>query len=135
MRSFPLTVLTPLGTFFDGEIEALTLVTSEGEIGIMAGRESAVIAVEKGVIRYVKNGETVYLSEDGGVFEMKGGKGVLLCSAVYDRKTEAEDRVKRAQALEKERERQKQSLSEYKLGQASLAKAFDKLKRARHNIK
>jgi len=66
---------------------------------------------------------------------MKGGKGVLLCSAVYDRKTEAEDREKRAKALEKERERQKQSLSEYKLGQASLAKAFDKLKRARHNIK
>ena len=135
MRTFRLTVLTPFGTFFEGEIESLTLITSTGEIGIMAGRESAAIAVEKGVIRYVRNGETVFLSEDGGVFEMKNGEGVLLCSSIYPEATAEEERAKREKALETERERQKQSLSEYKLGQAALAKAFDNLRRARHNIK
>ena len=133
MRSFRLTVLTPFGKFFEGEIESLTLLTEDGEIGILAGRESASVSVKEGVIHYVKDGKTVRLSEDGGVFEMKNGEGVLMCPAIYDERTAKEDREKRALALQKEKERQKQSLSEYKLGQAALAKAFDKLKRARHN--
>ena len=135
MRSFSLIVLTPFGTFFEGEVESVTLWTSEGEMGILAGREKTKIAVDPGVIRWVQGGETKRFSEDGGIFEMRENGAILLCSAIYPEETAEQDRANREIELEKERERQKRSLSEYKLGQAALAKAFDKLKRARHTIK
>ncbi len=135
MTPFLLTVLTPQGCFFQGEIESLTLPAPDGEIGILAGRENAIIVLEKGKLSCSRKGETVSWVGDGGVFEMKDGVATLLCFAIYEEKDAEVERKKRAEALEKEKERQRKSLSEYKLGQVALTKAFDKLRRARHNSK
>ena len=131
MNLFRLCVMTPQGTVCEREIRSAVLLTEDGEIGFLAGREECVIEVLAGDVRFREaSGEEQTLETDGGIARMTGKDLTILCGAAY-RKEDAEMmREARQKELSEERKRQEKSLAEYKLTRAALMRAFDKLKRS-----
>lgn len=61
-----LTVVTPVKTFFEGQVSAVSLPSLDGEIGIMAGHSPLVFALKPGVAK-------VRIDEDNKVFVVSEG--------------------------------------------------------------
>ena len=55
-RQFHLEIVTPDRQFFIGEAQELTVPAIDGSLGVMAGHEPAVTALEPGELRYRADG-------------------------------------------------------------------------------
>ena len=134
MTTFSFTILTPTKAFFEGDICSVVFPTEEGEIGLLRGREDCLIAVKTGAFRYKgTDGEWTVAESLGGMAEMRGGELTFCTEDVWllaDREVASK---RREEAIERERALGEKSLADYKLSQAAMAKAFDKLRRSRHN--
>ena len=135
MKSFPLAVLTPRECAYDGEVRSLVLLTEDGQIGFLAGREETVVEVLAGDFRLTDaEGHSLCFETDGGVFRITKEGATLLCGAAYPKETAEEKRQERAERLEEEKKRQERSLSDYKMTRAALMRAFEKIKRRDRRI-
>ena len=56
-RQFHLEIVTPDRQFFIGEAQELTVPAIDGSLGVLAGHEPAVTALEPGELRYRAGGE------------------------------------------------------------------------------
>ena len=108
MSTFSLKIISTDKVFYDGKCEYLVIPTIDGEKGILAHHENMVIAVEIGELRFRKP-DTAERPEDIDV----------------KRAEEAKERAE-------EQLRQKQSIQEYYLSQASMARAMTRLKASRN---
>ena len=131
MTPFRAVVLTPREAVWEGEITSAVLLTEDGKIGFMAGREACVIELMPGTIRFLseQEGETI-LETDGGIAETDGKELRILCGTAYRQEDAAERKQARASELEEEKKRRERSLAEYKMSRAALMRAFEKLKRS-----
>lgn len=129
MKTFHLKIYTPTKQFFNGDVVQIIIETSDGELGILADREPAVIAIVAGVIKLQM--------QDGSWKTSAGGEGVLqvmkssvtLLSYTMEWAEDLETaRINREIERAEERLRQQRSISEYKMGKLELARAFAKLK-------
>lgn len=57
MSSFPLTIVTPDGVQFDGQAEALTVRTTTGDMGILAGHINCVAPLGMGLATVTVEGQ------------------------------------------------------------------------------
>ena len=70
MASFHLTIVTPVGTRFDGEAEALVAPGEEGSLGILAHHAPMIVGLEPGVLS-VNDGSTIsWFAMGPGVLEV-----------------------------------------------------------------
>ena len=117
---------------FDGECESLVLPATDGEYAILANHEDLLVALVLGETRFVTEGKTnVFFTGLG--FAYVENNSVVVFVDTAERPEEID--VRRAQeALERAEEqmRQKQSLQEFKMSQASMARALSRLKGSRH---
>ena len=68
MNTFHLKIYESDSAFFEGEAEIVVIPASDGEYGVMAGHENAVIAVVPGIMHYrPKGGEMQYASVGNGM--------------------------------------------------------------------
>ena len=134
MKPFSFTLLTPTKTVYEGDILSVVFPTEEGEIGLLRGREDCLIAVKAGPFRYRENGDEWTLAESlGGMAEMRGGELTFCTEGAWLLSEREVASKRREEEIERERERGEQSLMDYKLSQGAMSKAFDKLRRSRHN--
>ncbi len=56
---FPFSIETPSGTFIEGSITSLEVVTYAGHLGIMARHEPLVAACPPGILRICQDGEWI----------------------------------------------------------------------------
>jgi len=135
MTPFRFVILTPTERYFDGDVLSLVFPTAEGQIGVLRGRAKCVIAVSSGVLRYtLADGNVITAVTEGGFADVDGT--VTFTTEEICMESEAESfKLRREQERAEERDRQEKSIAEYRMSEAALAKAFDKLKRARHNNK
>jgi F-type H+-transporting ATPase subunit epsilon len=119
---------TPHRLFFKGDVEAVTLMLQDGEIGILARHEDIVARVRACLLK-IKDQDgrwrTAFASE--GILEVAGGKTLLVADSAewpeeidYDRvmeaKRQAEDVVKNSSfKFEAETARQKLERAEMRL--------------------
>lgn len=130
MNTFPLLVLTPRECVYEGEIGSLVLLTEDGEMGFLAGREETVVEILSGDFRLTDAEGDVHVFEtDGGVFRTSSEGATMLVGAAYPKELAAERRQERAERLEEDKRRQQQSLADYKMTRAALMRAFEKIKR------
>jgi F-type H+-transporting ATPase subunit epsilon len=64
--SFELTIVTPEGEVFRGDVERVVFPGSEGEFGVLAGHERFLAPLQVGEVSVIQNGETRYAAMSGG---------------------------------------------------------------------
>lgn len=79
MKTFNLTVASPLGNLFDGEAIMLTVRGIEGELAVMAGHASFMTTVKPCDCKIVFPDETERSAHvDGGILTVADNKATLL---------------------------------------------------------
>jgi F-type H+-transporting ATPase subunit epsilon len=129
MKTFSLKIIACDRVFYDGECEILIFPGYDGEMSILANHESMTTAIEIGEIRFRRPGETEYdraIVSDGLLKVEHNKVDVLVYSA--ERPDEI-DAFRAEEAAERAREQlqQKQSIMEYHISRASLARAMARL--------
>ena len=78
MTPFTLTVVTPDGLEFEGQVEELVVRTTTGDIGIMAGHINLVAALGMGRATVVQDGKKRYAACIGGMVSVLNGQVKLV---------------------------------------------------------
>ena len=136
MSTFWLKIVASDHVFFNGSCEALVVPAHDGEVGILPHREAMILAIQEGELRF-------RTPESNGQWR-KAVVGLCIVQVANNRVTvivdtaerpEDIDEVRARQALERAEEqmRQKQSLREFKMSQASMVRAIARLKGKRES--
>ena len=79
MKTYPLTVSSPDGNLFKGEVEQLILRGSEGDLAILAGHIPFMTAVQPGACRItLEDGTEKAAYTDGGLLSVAADAVTLL---------------------------------------------------------
>lgn len=78
MKPFSLKIVTPDGVQFDGTAEELTVRTTDGDVGILAGHINFVAALGMGEAMVVTEGRRRYGACIGGMVSVVDGNVTLL---------------------------------------------------------
>lgn len=88
MRAIPLKIITPEGIAFEGQAECLTVRTTSGDLGILAGHTNLVAPLEKGRCTVVIGDNRLYGNCDGGmIIVMKGSVTLVTASFQQQQKS------------------------------------------------
>ena len=79
-KEFHLSVVTGDGSIFDDSVDYLNLPTGFGSVGVLAGHASMLCAVEPGVLRCTRNGETLRIRVGKGIANVEGSETTVLVS-------------------------------------------------------
>ena len=134
MSSFSLRIIASDHVFYDGSCEILTVPAHDGPVSILAHHEAMMMATQEGEVRFRPAGSTEWQEAvvGIGIVQVVNNRALMVVDSA-ERPEEID--VRRAQeALERAEEqmRQKQSLQEFKMSQASMASALSRLKGSRH---
>lgn len=131
MSTFSLKILACNKVFYDGECESIIFPTYDGEMAIMAHHEQMTATVETGQLKFkLPDGTWQEAVVSEGLIEVDHNKvNMIVYSA---EKPEEIDAFRAEAALEraKEQMQEKQSIMEYHISRASLARAMARLKTA-----
>ena len=127
-------IIASSGIFFEGKVKAVLFKSIDGDMELMAHHEEMIIAVDVGPLSYqTTDGEWHRVIVCVGTAQFANNR----CTALVDtcELPENIDRLRAEQALERAQEqmRQKKSIVEYKMSQASLARALTRLKETSKN--
>ena len=132
MSKFYVKIISSDRIFYEGFCHCLIVPAVDGEQAIMAHHEETIIAVQNGEMRMQKEegGEWTYAVLGKG-FCMAANNRVTVLADTVERPEEVDaNRAKEALERAQERLRQKQSIQEYHVSQASMARAMLRLKEA-----
>ena len=130
MSKFYLKVISSNHIFYEGFCTCLIIPSVDGEKAIMAHHEEVIVAVDNGEMRMQKEegGEWSYAVLGKG-FCMVANNRVTVLADTVERPEEVDaNRAKEALERAQERLRQKQSIQEYHMTQAAMARALTRLK-------
>ncbi|MBA7631559.1 MAG: F0F1 ATP synthase subunit epsilon [Calditrichaeota bacterium] len=102
-RSFQLEIVTPTRVLDLGPVNYLRAPSMDGLFGIMARHTRAMISLEVGEIKVVKEGKPQYYATNGGYADIHGNSVQLLVETAEEAKEIDVDRAK--SAAERARER------------------------------
>ena len=132
MNTFSLKVIATDKVFYDGKCTALIIPALDGEREILAHHENMVIATKEGEVRCRTDESSDWKKAVVGVgFVHIANNRVTMLVDTAERPEDI-DAVRAKQAYERavEQLRQKQSIQEYHMSRASLARAMARLKGA-----
>ena len=130
MSKFYLKVISSNRIFYEGFCTCLIIPSVDGEKAIMAHHVEVIVAVDNGEMRMQKEegGEWSYAVLGKG-FCMVANNRVTVLADTVERPEEVDaNRAKEALERAQERLRQKQSIQEYHMTQAAMARALTRLK-------
>lgn len=78
MRPFPLKIVTPDGIEFEGQAESLSVRTTSGDLGILAGHINLVAPLGQGRCTIVMDGKRRYAACIGGMVSVMDGIVTLI---------------------------------------------------------
>ncbi len=78
MTPFQLKIVTPDGIAFDGMAESLSVRSTTGDLGILAGHTNLVVPLGMGRATIVMDGKRRYAACIGGMVSVIGGKVTLV---------------------------------------------------------
>ena len=129
MAEFSLRIVASDKVFYGGPSEIVIVPALDGEYGFMAHHDDMVVAMKPGELRFKKpDGTWEYAVVGGGVAQSANNRVTILVDSAE--RPEDIDEVRAREALERAQEqlRQKQSIYEYRMSKASLARAVSRLK-------
>ena len=132
MSDFSLRIIAADKTFFDGRCHTIIVPAIDGGQQIMSHHESMVIATKAGEIRFKETEKSKWQTAVVGVgFVHIANNRVIMLVDTAERPEDIDaERAKRAMEQAKEELRQKQSIEEYRITRAALARAMVRLRNA-----
>lgn len=132
MNTFSLKILACDKVFYDGRCGIVIIPALDGEQAIMSHHEDMVIAIKEGEVRFKEHQDDPWTEAVVGVGFVHISHNRVTMMVDTAERPEDIDRVRAEAALERAQEklRQKQSIEEYYITQASLARAMQRLKEA-----
>ena len=129
MDTFQVHILAADRTFYEGPCLSMTIPTSDGEYGILAHHSNMIAAIQPGILRYQIPGEPPHLAaiSPGMIKVEKNDVLVLVDSAERPEEIDAA-RARREAEEAQEILLQKESRQEYRVAQATLARALNRLR-------
>ncbi len=129
MAFFSLSIIASDHIFYEGKARVLVIPAIDGEKAIMAHHEEMIIAVQVGALRFEKEDGTWQEAAVGAGVAQIANNRVLVSVDTAERPEDIDEtRARIAAERAKEEMRQKQSIQEYKMSQAALARALSRLK-------
>lgn len=129
MKTFKAELITPVKTFFEGEIVRLNVTASDGYMEILADHMPSLCEITSGKceITLPDNTKRVFASDDGILNIQKNG--IVVTSDLLEWEEDLENALKEKELhIEAEHKRRSESYREYKLGTVALERAFANLK-------
>ena len=131
-KTFQLKIAAADRLYYDGPCQSLVLPCLDGELGVLAGHETATIALESGELRYTVDGATQVVAVGEG-YAQTGPEGtVVLVGFAEDPVDMDEERIRRENEITKERIKLKQSEREYIRLRADLSRQMAEMKVLKH---
>ena len=130
-KTLYLEIITPEKQFFTGNVEGIVLPALDGQYGVQPGHEPVVTALRPGTVRFQTDGTPHEVVVSDGFAEIMPDYCILLVSSAERPDEIDRARAERAKERAEERLRQKQSIREYHLSKAALARAMARLKATR----
>ena len=127
MSSFPLRIVTPDGSLFDGQAEALRLRTSEGYVSLRAGHADYIAALDVGMVSLTRDGVTRNAACGGGFVSVEKG-AVRLVATTFEYADDIDvERAELAKARAEERLAQARVDRDITLAKAKLSRALNRI--------
>lgn len=127
MSSFRLQIVTPDGSLFDGQAEALRLKTTEGYVSIRAKHADYIAALDIGVVTVTENGVSRNAACGGGFLSVEKGE-VRLVATTFEYADSID--VERAVLAKQKAQERLEALTEDKdilMAKAKLMRAINRL--------
>lgn len=103
MKTLQVSIVTPDGPVFDGEVEMISTKAESGELGILPGHIPMVAPLQIGAVRLNIGNKTEYVAVNGGFLEVQQEKVTILAQtaelADHIDIARAEKAKKRAESL------------------------------------
>lgn len=128
MSAFRLQIVTPDGSLFDGEAEALRLRTTEGYVSIRAGHADYLAVLDIGVVTVTENGTARDAACGGGFLSVEKGEVRLVATTFEYAETIDVERAKAAEERARERLAAAQDEKDIALARVKLARALNRQK-------
>ena len=126
--SFPLIIMTPERKFFDGEVEAITITTIDGEFQILKDHTPITLPLVVGSIQIKKDGKWKEAFQSEGFLEVSNSMvRVFVQTCEWPEDIDAA-RALAAQQRAIERMRWQKSMVEYQWTKIALARAMVRLR-------
>ena len=136
MNTFELKVIAINGIFYSGKCKQVIVSATDGSIGIMAHHENSVLALVEGPIRIQKEDDE-WIEAVTGIGHVQIAYNRVSVIVDFAEKPEEIDEHRAQEALERAQEamRQKQSIQEYHMSQANIARAMARLAMKKRNMR
>ncbi len=131
MSSFRLQIVTPDGSLFDGEAEALRLRTTEGYVSIRARHADYIAALDIGEVTVTQDGVARSAACGGGFLSVEKGAVRLVATSFEYADTIDTQRAELAKQRAQERLAAAKEAGEIELAKVKLARALNRLKVAK----
>jgi len=120
---------------FDGEGESLSLPTTEGSVGILAGHSNVIMAVVPGLLEYTADGIRHQEVVSDGLLKVENGEVMVLVDT--SEKPEEIDEARARRAEEKARRDLKRTNSnrDHAMVEAELSRALSRIKASKSKHK
>ncbi len=127
MSGFRLQIVTPDGSVYDGQAEALRLRTSEGYVSIRAGHADYIAALDIGMVSVTKNGTTRDAACGGGFVSVEKGE-VRLVATTFEYADDIDvERAESAKKRAEERLAQAREERDIAIAKAKLSRALNRI--------
>lgn len=145
MATFKLHFMASEHMVYDGDAESVSLMTTEGSIGILAYHSNLIMAVVPGIVEYVPVGEAakemglsgrqeVVVSD--GLLKVENNEVMLLVDTAEDPDEIDEARARRAEEQAREALKRANSNRDVALASAELSRAVSRIKasKSKHRL-
>ena len=141
MATFKLHFMASEHMVYDGDAESVSLMTTEGSIGILAYHSNLIMAVVPGIVEFVPIGEDAkaadmsgrqaYVVSDG-LLKVENNEVMLLVDTAEHPEEIDEARARRAEEQAREALKRANSNRDVALASAELSRAMSRIKASKH---
>ena len=141
MDSFKLHFMASEHMVYDGDAESVSLMTTEGSIGILANHSNLIMAVVPGIVEYVPAGEDAKAAGlsgkqvsvvSDGLLKVENNEVMILVDTAEHPDEIDEARARRAEEQAREALRRANSNRDVALASAELSRAMSRIKASKH---
>jgi F-type H+-transporting ATPase subunit epsilon len=128
MKTMNVSVVTPDGKVFDGDVEMVSVKTINGGLGILPNHIPLVTPLTIGAVRIKKDSEIILVAITGGLMEVRGEQVSILAETA---ELPSDIDVARARAAKERAERRLQQAkiddTDFKRAELALKRAINRL--------
>ena len=141
MATFKLHFMASEHMVYDGDAESVSLMTTEGSIGILAYHSNLIMAVVPGIVEYVPTGEDAKAAGlsgrqiavvSDGLLKVENNEVMILVDTAENPEEIDEARARRAEEKAREDLKRANSNRDVSLATAELSREMSRIKASKH---